>query len=36
MSKTTILNIQPGKLKETLTLLIVLGKYKKVKKKQAI
>jgi hypothetical protein len=32
MSKATILNIQPGKLKEKLTLLIVLGKYKNVTK----
>jgi len=34
MSKATILNIQPGKLKEKLTLLIVLGKYKNVKKQE--
>jgi hypothetical protein len=34
MSKATLLYIQPGKLKEKLTLLIVPGKYKNVKKKE--
>lgn len=32
MPKATLLHIQPRKLKEKLTLLILLGKYKKVKK----
>jgi len=34
MSKATLLHIQLGKLKEKLTLLIVPGKYKNVKKEK--
>jgi hypothetical protein len=34
MSKATLLHIQLGKLKENLTLLIVVGKYKNGKKEE--